>query len=423
MKRLSQTLTWSVLEKLIDVFNSAVVSLLVIRFLGPAEYGLYAYVLQVAVIAATVAAYGLDDLLFSEFSREPSQPGLMRTAIMLRLSMGAVAGVAATVLLTATVPELSMPYLLMLFYPALTALNTPVHWLRATVQVQLITTVRVGCLGIGLCARLTGIAFEQGGEYFFAVLALETGVMVALFWVFARRAGMMVEAESTLDSVNRLARRSLPLFMAAICAVLYAQLAGVYAFNLLGAEANGHFGAAQRIMAVLYLLAASLVAALLPFVNGDRHPNLRFSTLLSVVVYFGCATSLAIWLTADFAVPIVFGESFDEVAWLLKVLSLGFPFVCLGVATTAWLIQERVEWLQFWRTLAGLICALIMVPFLGQSYGIDGLAAATALALAAPTVCLFVMGSAGHRLLVLQWNAIVTPIELLVRKLGRRTLR
>jgi len=95
--------SWLFLERIIRILVSFVVTIFVVRYLGPKEFGLYSYVLSFFWLFASFSSLGLESISTRETIKNPDQiDEINGTVFFLRLGGGVLAifMIALTLLLT-----------------------------------------------------------------------------------------------------------------------------------------------------------------------------------------------------------------------------------------------------------------------------------------------------------------------------------
>jgi O-antigen/teichoic acid export membrane protein len=138
-----------------------------------------------------------------------------------------------------------------------------------------------------------------------------------------------------------------------------------------------------------YVTVSQFAQSLIPTLSGFRaqgqsgqleswlHNFVRYSWLA------GWFTTIAVWLLADWGVPLVFGEDFAPAAAVLKWISLAIPLTALlwaGNTLSTVLGRGRIK---FGASLVALLVFLVAALWLTPAYGAVGAAVALAFSTAA----------------------------------------
>ncbi|MDH3268867.1 MAG: oligosaccharide flippase family protein, partial [Ignavibacteria bacterium] len=84
--------SWLFLERIVRILISFVVTIFVVRYLGPKDFGLYSYVLSFFWLFASFSSLGLESITTRETIKYPDQiDEINGTVFFLRLAGGIVA--------------------------------------------------------------------------------------------------------------------------------------------------------------------------------------------------------------------------------------------------------------------------------------------------------------------------------------------
>ncbi|MDP1624579.1 MAG: oligosaccharide flippase family protein [bacterium] len=150
-----------------------------------------------------------------------------------------------------------------------------------------------------------------------------------------------------------------------------------------GADAAGIYTVAGLVMTAVYLMPSTIYQKfLLPkihrWANNDRAKFYRVYRQGNVVMLFmGIITLLGIWATSQWAIPLLFGEQYQESVVLLNILAVSAPIVFVNHSVGATLVtQEHMKQkVKFMGAVAimNLLLNILLIP----SYGAQAAAVTT----------------------------------------------
>ena len=143
-----------------------------------------------------------------------------------------------------------------------------------------------------------------------------------------------------------------------------------------GTEAVALYNAVFRIVEALRLFPAAVLAVALPALctASDLRPVMRVAT---GVLLFAFAAAAVLWLTADWTIPLLYGEKYAEAVPAFRILLLSFPLLSLNYALTHQLIGWNNQ--RAYAALCGvaLVINIALNARLLPAMSIDGAAWAT----------------------------------------------
>ena len=75
----STNIGWTLIEKLLSLVSALIIGVLVIRYLGPEQFGLLSYSLSYVAIFSFLVSLGLDGIVVREIVRNPKDSNIIVT--------------------------------------------------------------------------------------------------------------------------------------------------------------------------------------------------------------------------------------------------------------------------------------------------------------------------------------------------------
>jgi teichuronic acid exporter len=376
--RTASALKWTVIGRLLGQTAAWLVTLIVIRILSPADYGLMALVAVVMSIATTLAELGL---VASIVQTRHLDPGLLRQlcgfVVLLHISIALIiAGAAPLAAFVFEAPQLtlliqaaSLQFVFLAICAMPYALATRAMLFKWLATVELIT---------GVATSLATLALAWKG---FAVWSLVLGALVG----HAVRAVLLVVGGENPRPVFRFSGLAGHIgFGSRLAASRFVWTAVSQADIMIGGklfarDALGAYSVAthlatlpmQKVMSVVNTVAFPAVARLQD--EGDRLrqrilQGSRLLTALSVPVAWGMSS-----VAADL-VPVVLSSKWQSAVFPLQVVTLVVPLRMISsMFATAIVATGRAQ-----ADLTNTLVTAIAWPTcfaVGAQWGVDGLAA------------------------------------------------
>lgn len=361
---------------------------LMVRHLGPDDYGRFVTVSSIVYIIAGFTEAGLMYLGVRHYValEGAERERYMRSLTGLRLVL-TVLGVLAAVAFTAITGAESI----VVAGTAIVGLGTLLLLVQATYTIPLQAQLRFGTLSwIDLLrqAVLTVfiVAFVVLGtglvSFFWATVASGVAVLAATLWFVRGELSTLLPAFD-VQVWRRVAHEVLPYGLAAAVGLVYFRLAVVIMSYVATPFETGIYSTAFRMVEVLTSLPWLAVATGFPILvhaRGDT-ARMRFALqrMFEVAAIAGTGLALAIALGAPFAVAVIAGPGFEPAVPVLRLLGLALVTSFL-VATWSFalLSLERFRSLLVANTI-GVVVVAAGTFALEPSLGARGAAIATVL--------------------------------------------
>jgi O-antigen/teichoic acid export membrane protein len=359
---------------------------LLIRHLGPTDFGRYTAVISLVTILAAIAEGGMTNIGVREYSVLP--PGrreqflveltglrLVTTAVGVVLAVGfaAVAGYDRQMVAGSAIAGLGMLLLGAQFsYAVPLQSQLRLGWVTALELVRQAATVAAIVLLVSAGASLVP---------FFWVTAVGSLAALVLTVPLVRGLVPFLPSFRTRDA-RRLLALTVPFGAANAVGAVYVYLAVVVLSLISTKEQTGYFGASFRVFLVLGAVAGLLVASAFPILaraarDDDSRLAYALQRLWEILLLLGVGVALCTAVGAGLAIDVVAGDDFQPSVDVLRIQSLALLATYL-IAVWGFALLS----LAFYRAIllanvVALLVSLTLALLLGHAYGAEGAAVAT----------------------------------------------
>ncbi len=386
MKRYASNTGWALATRVLSVLMSFFVTIYLVRYLGPENYGNLSYAISFVGIFSVISTLGIDNVLYRELIMYPERRNeYLGSALVLKLTAGIVAS-TATVLgaFVLAADDVSKVIILILAGTFIfNAFNVVVYEFQANVQQKYPSLVSLCVVFILNLLKLWVIAADQGILYIGAILLLESVLYATLFaYIRLRYYGSLFSWHYNQATALSILRDSWPFIFIALFASVYARIDQIMLKHLIDSTAVGIYDAAVRIAEVWLFIPGIIVSSLFPAIVNAKLTSpveykKRLLTLTAALV--GVATLLAIVssLVAKQLMFALYGPSFVGTAAVFSVYIWSGVFVSVSMVLHYFLLAENRRKIIFFSSLATMALNVVLNVILIPPYGVMGAASAT----------------------------------------------
>ena len=379
-------------ETLLRLANVGVAALIG-RLYGAPVLGLYATILAVATLVERLADNGLELTGIAEVSARPRYTSKIATALYtdktilcalaigLLATMGRIAGLSPSQWLIAAILTLRT------FLYSYCRLHAGfLKGLDRTRQIAKCQGVHFSLLAVGLAC-----VYLQHKSLVVLLLFLLAAQIVEYICslVVLRRLGVGYAAISASLCWD-LMRRSVPAGATYTLATVMLRGDVVILSLLASSTVVGTFAAADTGLVMIYVIAwlfsGVLLSELSRHARNRQMLNLHFRKTLRTVTLVSIPLAAAGFLSARFAVIVIFGKSLAAAGSTAAIMILALPLIFLNAAFLSRLIARNASRVAAFIYLPAAILSLLLNYFLGRYYGAAGVAVSIVLREAA--ICL-----------------------------------
>ena len=375
---------WLVLDRLVGLAVSIVITAALVRYLGPAGFGLWTYALAIVGLLAPFAQMGIDAVAVRELVEEPdAREEIVGTTLVVLLGCGALlVPIAAGVAVVAghgdhrsivLIAVLSLQFVLQ----ATLAID---FWFRAVLQSKYTVWSTKAALVVSSAVTLLLIAFRAPVTAFAATVLLEAAVSSALLIRAFQSTGARLSAlRFRAARAKQLLRAGLPFLAGIFAGSVYTKIDFVILRELAGMAEVGIYSAAVRISELWIFVPMALATSLFPTVVRMResvHAKRRMQQLYDLTALGALAVVLPTILLARPLIVLIFGREFAAAAPMLAVHIWTLFLISIGLMRNNWLVAENLGYAYMAAAIAGAVVNVALDLVLIPRYG--GLGAAWA---------------------------------------------
>lgn len=357
------------------------ITIVAARRLDAAGFGVFSLATTVGWMLAVASDFGIQLHVARAVARAPSDAGaILDVWLRVRLwtTAAAIAVLAAGLVASQSAAAVAVPMVLFACVYGASGLVEFLHYFyrglsRSDLESSLTLVQRAGTLLCGVGALL----LRPDASVLAIAMLVPAVATLAGSLRLARRfaaAGATDAASDTLEAT--FARDVLPIGAGIVLSALYFRI-DVFLVELWsGTEAVGLYNAVFRIVEALRLFPAAALAVTLPSLcrSHDMRPLARLSI---GVTLFAIVASIALWTTADWTIPLLYGNRYSAAIPAFRILTLSFPLLALNYALT----HQLIGW-DGQRAYA-VVCAIALAGNVAlnarliPAFSIDGAAWAT----------------------------------------------
>ena len=386
--------SWLFFERIIRILISFVVTIFVVRYLGPKEFGLYSYVISFAWLFASLSSVGLESISTREIVKHPEQRDEINgTVFYLRLAGGAIAFVAIGVTLAIVGEEKYTSILILIFSLSFIfqAFSVIEYYFRGLVKAKYNAYALSASVIISSGLKVLFIV-QKASLIYFVVAATAEYVFLAIGLVIVYQQNNLSIFSWKYSKVlaSSLLKDSWPLALSGIVVMIYMRIDQVMIKNMMNDEAAGYYAAAVRLSEAWYFIPVTLCNSIFPaIVNAknisERIYNDRMQKLYDLLTWLAIAIAVPVTIFSAQIINLLFGNEFSPASPVLTIYIWAGVAVFLGVASSQYLINENLTMLSFFRTFIGMILNVVLNFIFIPMYGIIGSAIATLISYTAST--------------------------------------
>lgn len=427
-KRYFINTSWLFFERIFRIILSFIVTIFVVRYLGPKDFGLFSYVLSFFWLFASLSTLGLESITTREIVKYPDNKNeIIGTVFFLRLA-GSVTAISIIGVILVVLGEDSFTTILILLlsgsflFQSFSAIE---YYFRGKVQAKYNAYALSASVLLSSLLKVIFIIIKAPLIYFILAVVFEYAVLaIGLILVYQMNHLSVFNWKYSKVIALSLLKDAWPLALSGIVVMVYMKIDQIMIKNMLSEEAVGYYASAVRLCESWYFIPVTLCNSIFPAIVNAKNVseefyNNRMQKLYDILTWSAIGIAIPVTIFSDQIITLLFGAEFSPASPVLIIYIWAGVAVFLGVASSQYLINENLTKLSFFRSFIGMIINVVLNFIFIPIYGIVGSAIAT---LISYTTVTFVLSF--HKNFLTQFKMMlrsVLGISLISYLFGKRT--
>ncbi len=418
MSSIVSNISWLFADKLIRIFLTLAVSVLLARYLGPEQFGRLSYAQNFVVILAAISGMGLDAIVLRELSRREKESNVILGSAFVLKGIGA--GLVFLVLLFYTSfgwggESKEILLIIMsasLFFQGFGLVDV---YFQSLVKSKYIVFFSLVAVLFSSLVKVFLIYFEAD-LFWFAVSMLLDAILQAIAFLFCYR---LVLGKSLffwvfrLDEAFFLFKDSWSLMLAGLAFVIFYSFDFIIIEAVFGEYEVGVYAAAFRFFVIWHFIPGMVVNSFKPSVVkllGTPAYQRRTELVTGLLLWFAIGVFFVVWIGGDLFIEFAYGQDYAQAAHLLKIMIFSNIFVFFFSCWNTWHVIEGRSLYVMVSNLLAVIIKLILTYFFLEDFGLQGLVYFGVLGI---FLSFIILSLGSKKTLLLAINSLLAPFRFL----------
>ena len=409
--------SWLFSERFLRMGISFVVSIFVVRYLGPKDFGLYSYSLSFFWLFASLSTLGLESITTREIVKHPDKKDEINgTVFYLRIagSICAIVLIGITLLLSGEDTFTTILIMILSGSFLFQSFSVIEYYFRGLVQAKYNAYALSASVILASVFKIILILLKAPLIYFVISVVFEYAVLaIGLVGVYQFNKLSIFSWKYSKTIATSLLKDSWPLALSGIVVMIYMRIDQIMIKNMMSIEAVGYYSVAVRLSEAWYFIPVTLCNSIFPAIVNAKNVSLEFynnrmQKLYDLLTWLAIGIAIPVTIFSDQIIQLLFGSEFSSASPVLTIYIWAGVAVFLGVASSQYLINENLTKLSFNRNLMGMLLNVILNLILIPNYGIIGAAIATVISYSSIILMLSL-----HRQFKSQFRMIIKSVLLI----------
>ncbi len=365
---------WLASAELFSRFLEAVLIIYIVRVLGAAEFGKFAFAMAVASLFISFSSFGLSEIITREMAYDPEAQKEYSAVLSLKIILGIAVfflAIAASLLITGDAAIRLMIMVLTVFYFINDFFSIIYAFLRARQKMEyeagfkiarsLVLTVVVSFI-VFKAPFVQQVSYGYLGANFLALISV---------LVFFHYKVYPLQLSFDFSIWRKFFTLSWPLGLAAVSGAIFINTDSVVMGHLGQIVENGWYGAARKTVGIIIIPATLVFMSFYPMASKlfkESREKLQrvWDHYMASMIFFAFPVTAAGVIIAPKLMPLVYGAYFTHAIVLFQILIfiaginfLYYPYALILIASGH---QRKYLWAHLAGALVNVTCNVVLIP-------------------------------------------------------------
>ncbi|MDO4197483.1 MAG: flippase [Erysipelotrichaceae bacterium] len=377
---------WIMFGRVFQLGLTFITSMLITRYLGPADYGKMNYVYSYIQLFIPLAALGMNDIVVKELvDHKDDNDKILGTILVSRICSSLICMFCSVMIVSSlnSEPIYRTIAILQSFALMFQSFECLMYFYQSKLLSRKSGTIYALAYILTAVYRLAGIFLKSSVYWFSFGLALDFIVLGVLLLAVYLKDGYKLKF--SFETFKYLFSKSYHYMFAGLLVVLYGKVTDTLLLGrMIDEEAVGYYSAAYMLVNAWPFVLTAIIDSLNPIIVETHQENhelylKKIKQLYAIIFYVSIVAAIAIGVLAKFIITILYGSAYEASITPLRILSWSTAFAYLGVARTSWMQCENKTKYETLISLIGAICSICLNFVLIRYLGIIGASIAAVL--------------------------------------------
>jgi PST family polysaccharide transporter len=419
--RTARTAAWMTLHKFVKLLNALVVGIWLARYLGPEQYGVFAYVFALVLAFEPLASFGLSSVVTKEIKLDPGHEGDILGTSAIRI-FGATLGACLAVIVALNSSLVAQGVVMFTAVMAAATIFGIFSFLEyfflARGKTSVFVQYHLANLFAFAIAKIAAILLGADLQTMVHIASAEIACVGAVSLIgYVRAGGRLGEWRVDWNRAWVYVRRSAPLIASGLSGAVYMKLGVVFVAEMRGPEEAAIYAVAARLSEIWFILPPIIAAAAFPRLlelrrDAPAQYHRRLQLLFDGLVAAATVVAVGMTLVATPVVLLLFGEQFAAASAVLVVHVWSCLFSFQRVLLGKWFIAEDLYGMSLWNNLLGALIAVTLSLALVPAYGAVGASVAVLAAFAMASIGGLLFSARSRPIAMMMVKSLLWPLRL-----------
>jgi len=376
---------WLSIEKIFRMGLGFFVLALIVRYLGPEQFGNYSYILAFVALFDPLLNLIPSSIIVKDLVQKKYSEEIVLGTVTLVRFLGALTSLFLINIISFTFanhsPELRLLAFIMSFDLFVRIFESLDAFYQSEVKAKFSVYAKLIALTLSALFRVVLVVGKFPISYFIFACVLESSLFIGGFVLLYLKVYHKKPTLWKFDKVylKEVLKISLAPLLSSVAITIYMKINQVMLKNMADAYQAGLFGASTKITELWYFIPLAISASFFPSIVAlktidQSHYWSRLRRLFSLMTFTALTISVTMTFFGDLLIHILFSSKYSEAIPVFQIHIWTCLFVFWGVMQNAWDITENLLHLSLIRNVLAAFTNVSLNFILIPHYGAIGAA-------------------------------------------------
>ena len=376
---------WIVGQQFFQMAMQFVVSIFIVRYLGPSDYGVISYTTCYIGFFMSIVTLGMDSIVIKKMIEYPDDEGeILGGCITYRLFAALFSSISVIILIFVINPG-DMVKLTVIACQSLQFFFRSFQLIDTWFQRYLLSKYSsygktIACVAVSAYKIVLLVTAKSVIWFAIADSIMEFVIVLFEYVIYTKKFKRKIKPNKTWGL--KVLKESYNFIIAGVMVSIYSQIDKIMIGNMLSDYDVGQYTASANICSIALLIPAAFITSFQPTIverkkDGEDEYQLLIKKVHSGIIWLSIIMSLAISLFSGLIIRFIYGADYITAASTLRIAIWFQALSIIGSLRSVWLLcEEKTDYLKAFVCI-GVFVNVTLNYILIPQIGINGAAIAT----------------------------------------------
>ena len=373
---------WAIISKFLSGIKLVIVGVIVARFLGPEEFGLYSYTISFVMLLSVLAEFRLHNILIREISENKTNTETILGTAFFTCIIFSVLGYSVLFILANIIEKNDELRFYILIY-GLTYFFQTLRFLRAffiaKFENKIIFKIEII---VSIIVILSAFLISQYSISIVAFLLLRifdiAFVSLLLITFYQIKFKKIKNWKFNFEISKYVTKSASPLVVSSLALVIFQQFDQIMIKHILDEYSVGQYSASVSIISLIVFIPVVLTEVISPSLVKLKmkedvvNYNQRLQLFSDYIIWSTVLICAIVTLFSPIIVNLIYGEKYTESIAILKIFTWQSVLIAMGSVAAQIMIIDNKHQIAYYKSIFGGLINIILNFIFIPRYGTMG---------------------------------------------------